>query len=220
MSSECGYCEMETPILEQIADDYNLDYLKIDATALSKDELSQVISELNIEGSTPTTVIVKNGEVISTQQGYLDGHDYVNFFVESGILVEGSLYLSEQYLNFIDFTTYKQLVNEDDKNIITIGQTACSYCTATRPVLSEIANEYGIQINYLDLRRISQDEQTEFFDMLSDMGYDEESYVKDGRFGTPLTVITKNGKILSYINGAQEKDTFVSSFKNEGIIEN
>ena len=49
-SSKCGYCELQTPILETLAEDYDIKYVDIDITKLSKEQKKKIDSKLNIEG--------------------------------------------------------------------------------------------------------------------------------------------------------------------------
>ena len=42
-SSECDYCELQTPVLENIAEDYDLDYLYIDKLKLPSKQKKEII---------------------------------------------------------------------------------------------------------------------------------------------------------------------------------
>lgn len=68
-SSQCGYCAMQTPILETLAKQYDLDYLEIDSIKLTTSERNTVLEKLGIEHATPTTVVVKNGKIVGFNEG-------------------------------------------------------------------------------------------------------------------------------------------------------
>ena len=47
---------------------------------LNQTQRDEILKKLNIEQSTPTTVVVENGKVVDTQVGYVAGKEYVEFF--------------------------------------------------------------------------------------------------------------------------------------------
>ena len=217
-SSTCSYCKMQTPILEQIATDNKLDYLKIDTTELTKEEIEKITQELDIEPSTPTTVVVKNGKVISTQVGYVDKEGMIEFLKKANVISNQNN--DTNSLTNINYTDYKEIINKKGKNIIVIGQTGCGHCTSVKPKLNEIINEYNIVINYLNLTDMNYNDRSNLVDGLGEIGYDEENYIEYGSFGTPLTLIIEDGKVISYVLGDQDKTTFVNTFKSTNIIKN
>lgn len=217
-SSECGYCSLETPILESIAEDYDIDYLYVDSAKLSSEQKKLVISKLDIEGATPTTVVVKNGRIIDTQVGYLDGTNYVEFFKNAGVVSEDAVYKDEQYLSFIDYSEYKELIDKGDIFVVVIGQTGCSHCIATKPVLNKIAGKYNIEINYIDITTLTEEDSSSLISGLKDLDYSDSEYLESGSIGTPLTLVIKNGKVVDYINGETTNSKFVKMFKSSGVI--
>ena len=217
-SSSCGYCKLETPIMEQIEKDYNIDYLTIDSTKLTKSDKEEILKKLDIEHATPTTIVVKNGKVLGTQVGYLDGGDMIEFLKEYNVLNKNAEYTPEKYLTFINYNQYTKILEQNSKYIITIGQTGCSHCIATKPVLNSIAKDYNITINYLNITEMTQSEMNSFINSLSEIGYDDEDFVSTGNFGTPLTLIIENGKIMSYVSGERPSVQYIKAFKKAGII--
>ena len=217
-SSECGYCSLETPILESIAEDYDIDYLYVDSSKLSSEQRKLVTSKLDIEGATPTTVVVKNGRIIDTQVGYLDGTNYVEFFKNAGVVSEDAVYKDEQYLSFIDYSEYKELIDKGDIFVVVIGQTGCSHCIATKPVLNKIAGKYNIEINYIDITTLTEEDSSSLISGLKDLDYSDSEYLESASIGTPLTLVIKNGKVVDYINGETTNSKFVKMFKSSGVI--
>ena len=217
-SSECSYCKLQTPVLETIAEDYDMDYLYIDVTKLSEEQKDEITEKLEIESSTPTTVIVENGEVIDTKVGYTEGNEYVQFFIDGGVLPKDAVYSKEQYITSIDFDEYKNLISEG-LHVIVIGQTGCSHCTAIKPALNSVGKDYKIKINYLNLTNIEEDDQSKFFDSLKTIEYNDPDFLEDGSFGTPLTLIVENGKVKSYLSGEKTISQLVREFKKQGLID-
>lgn len=218
-SSGCGYCELQTPILETIAKDYSLEYYSIDSSLLTKSQIEKITEILGIEGKTPTILIVEDGKVIDTQLGYTEGREFVEFLKENEILEDDAVYSKEQYITFINYEEYKELIKNKKKNIIVIGQTTCSHCIAIKPALNSVAHEYDLTINYLNLTKLTKEESTEFFESLEDIGYDDPEFIKKGSFGTPLTLIVKKGKVVNYISGLKTFSQLVREFTKAGLIE-
>ena len=212
-SSSCSYCSLQTPIMKQIKEDYNIDYLYIDATKLSKDDQKEILKSLKIEGSTPTIAVVKDDEVVDVNVGYMDGKSTVDFLKKNKILEDDATYKPEENLTMIDFNKYKELVSEDNTNVIVIGQTTCSHCIAVKPVLSRVAGNNNITINYLNLTDMSESEQTELVESLKSIGYADAD-----NLGTPLTLITKNNHLEGSIEGENPPSYFTREFKKYGVI--
>ena len=217
-SAGCSYCELQTPILETIAEDYDMDYLEIDSSTLGVKQKNEILEKLGIKQATPTTVIVENGKVIDVTEGYTEGSKYVEFFVSNEMIPEDAVYSEEAYLTFIDYKEYEDLIDESGKQIVVIGQTTCSHCIAIKPALNSVAEDYDIEINYLNLTEMTEEESNKFTDSLKKIEYDDPDFVEDGSFGTPLTLIIEKGKVIDYISGARTKSQLVREFKKSGLI--
>ena len=217
-SSGCGYCELQTPILETIAEDYDMEYFEIDASTLGTKQRNEILEKLGIEHATPTTIIVQKGKVIDKAVGYTDGQDYVEFFSSNEMIPEDAVYSQEANLTFIDYEDYEEIVDNTGTQIVVVGQTTCSHCIAIKPALIKVAGEYDLTINYLNLTEMSEDEYNSFSESLKEIEYNDPDFVESGSFGTPLTLIIENGKVKDYISGERTKSQLVREFKNNGLI--
>lgn len=217
-SSGCGYCELQTPILETIAEDYDMEYFEIDSSILGTKQRNEILEKLGIEHATPTTVIVENGKVIDKAVGYTDGQDYVEFFASNEMIPEDAVYSQEANLTFVDYEDYEEIIDNNGTQIIVVGQTTCSHCIAIKPALNSVAGEYDLTINYLNLTEMSEDEYNSFSESLKEIEYNDPDFVESGSFGTPLTLIIENGKVKDYISGERTKSQLVREFKKNGLI--
>ena len=217
-STTCGWCSLQTPVLETIAEDYDMDYLYVDTSKLGKKQQRDIAEKLNIEGSTPTTVIVEKGKVIDIAEGYNDGRDYVKIFADNELIPEDAVYSKDKNLTYIDIDEYEKTIAKSGTRIIVIGQTTCSHCIAIKPALNSIAGDYNIKIYYINVNELTQDEYNRFSESLKTVGYDDPDFVESGSFGTPLTLILKDGKVSSYISGERSKSQLVREFKKAGLI--
>lgn len=216
---DCSYCKLQTPILDEIAEEYDLKYYYVNSNKLTKRDIKKITNELDIKNETPITIIVEDGEVVDTQVGYLDGSAYTEFLKKNEILDSDAIYPGEKLINFVSFDEYKKIINASGKNIVVIGQTGCSHCTAIKPALNQVASEYDITINYLNLTDLKEEENSEFYKTLDQVQYNDPDYVNEGSFGTPLTLILENGKVIRYISGERTPSGLVREFTKAGIIE-
>lgn len=217
-SSGCGYCELQKPILETIAEDYDMDYLEIDSALLGAKQRNEIVKKLGIEGKTPTTVIVQNGKVIDIAVGYKDGSSYVKFFASNEMIPENAKYSEEAYITFIDYSDFEGMIDKNDTNVVVVGQTSCGHCIAFKPAINSVAEDYDVTINYLNLTEMTEDEYNSFTQDLKDIEYNDPDFVEKGSFGTPLTLIIENGKVKDYISGQRTKSQLVRELKRAGII--
>lgn len=218
-SATCGYCTLEKPIIENISNDYNMSYYPIDASTLSQDELNEIISALGIRGATPTTVIVKKGEVVATNEGYLDGKPYVEFFVKNGVLKEGSTYKEENKLKNIDYSEFEDVAKKDKTTLVYLDSSACQACIESRSILNKIADGNDFEINYLSAVSLSESEVNELVEKkLKDMGYDEETYVKESQIKIPLLLVIKNNKIKDYVLESTDEKEYTKVLEKYDFI--
>lgn len=217
-SSTCAYCTLQKPVLETISEDYDMEYLEIDAATLGTKQRNEIIEKLGIEGATPTTVIVQNGKVIDVAEGYTDGRYYVEFFASNELIPEDAVYSKENNITFITYDEYEEIIEKSGTNIVVIGQTTCSHCIAIKPALNKVAGEYELTINYLNLTEMTQTEYNNFQNSLKEIEYNDPDFVEEGSFGTPLTLIIKNGKVKDYISGQRTISQLVREFKKAGLI--
>ena len=210
-NSSDAYTSLQSPILESIVDDYNLNYLFIDKDSISSEEINYINKKLDVTDTTPVIAVVQNNEVIDTNEGFIDGIKLVEFFVESGLLEDDSEYNAEKNLTIIDYDKFNELYNSNDEFILVLGQTSCSHCIAVKPVLSYVAGKNNIVVNYIDLTNLNETEFNSLSQAIKDIGYTED-------IGTPLTLVIKEKKMLDYLSGEATPAKFTKLFKNTGII--
>lgn len=215
----CGACELQKPVLETVAEDYDIEYFSIDSIELSRTQRNEIIKKLEIEGSTPAIVIVENGKVIAEHTGYLEGTKLIKFFKENEIVPEDAVYSKEKYITYINYEEYKSLIRNDKTNIIVIGAASCGNCRTIKPALNSIGEDYNLTINYVDMDDFTQDEKQKFFESLEKIEYNDPEFLEDGSFGTPTTLIVENGKVQSYTIGAKTYSQLVREFTKVDLIE-
>ena len=128
---------------------------------------------------------------------------------------------------YIDVDKYISYMKDSEARIIYVAKPDCTFCQQETPIIKRIASKYNLTINYLDT--------TDFLehDDEGNVKYDEEGNAiktetgkkfvasaeeyKDG-WGTPNTIIVKDGKIVDGIYQYVEESELKTLFKNNGFI--
>lgn len=218
-SSQCGYCVAQKPIVEALAKEYKFDYLYMDYLELSSDaEISLVIDELGIEGSTPASVVVQDGKVLNTWVGYVDGKGYLDNLVNSGLIDKNATYDLESEFVSIKYDKFLSLLKDSETSAVIVDMPTCAVCYEERIALNELAKEYDLKLYQMSAQSLSDEEIEEFSDKLGDWGYDNEEYEETGQVEVPLLLFVKDGKIKTYKVGYTEDDDLEALFEKAGLI--
>jgi len=84
----CSACNSAKPVLSDIAGEKKIAIHYLNITDLNEEDglaLTESFEELGEDFGTPYTMIVQDGKIVSTQQGYLDKDSFISFFQEHGI---------------------------------------------------------------------------------------------------------------------------------------
>lgn len=205
----CSWCQLFHPYLDFMNKNYDLDYLYVDTNKLTASSFNKLLDKIGVDKSnfgTPLTVVVNGGSVVDSLNGYVDETKLLDF-VKKYNFVSSDVKLP---LNYVDYSGYKKILKSEDAKILVIGQTTCTYCIKAKPILSQIAIDHGIKINYLNITELSEEESSKFNSSLD--------YLSDNDWGTPLTLIIKNGEVIDSANGLLDYDGYVKLFKDNGFI--
>lgn len=209
----------ELDYLIQIAKDYKIDYLALDNSLLNSKNRAEVEETLGIQGVNATTVVVKDQQIVSVQEGFLESNRLVEFLIKAGILNKDSKYKPVDNIKFINYDEYLEILSNKKKNIIVVGEAGCEYCIISKPILNNISKGYKLDINYIDVIEFNEDNYKDFFTNLKDLGYDDKEYLENNNFSMPTIFIVDNGKITSYLAGANTLEKYIEYFKENGFIE-
>ncbi len=193
---------------------YFIDYDKLSSS--EKDEIFGTSEEKS------AFVFYVNGEYLTTLYGEKTIDD-----LEPYITAYSSNTMSPNLTNYKvleDASSYEKLVKS--KKTVTMavfGRDTCFYCNQFKIVYNQVAGEYGVDIYYFDSDSYDEDEYTAIMDMglkipASCSSTGEEVDLQPG-FGTPLTLFTKNGKVIDCINGYVGKSELLTKLQTVGILE-
>ena len=116
----------------------------------------------------------------------------------------------EESINYLSYQQYEDILNGDTPTLVVLTQTGCSHCERAKEVFKKINDKYSYVINVLNITDLDKEERNSLIESLS--------YLKEEQWGTPLSLVLKNGKIVEKLNGYREFDDYVEFLKNNGMI--
>lgn len=216
--------EIKSIIDKHTQSDYAVSGYYINAKELSKEELTSLT---NSASSTSAYVFISNGEVIKTITDKLDSKTLNKYVDEYTVYTNNKLNGISKDLSYYktlkSAKAYKKLVEE--KKLVTMavfGRDSCFYCNQFKPVYNTVAEEYNLDIYYFDSDSYDSTEYTKIMNMgliipASCSDTQKEVELSQG-FGTPLTLFTKNGKVIDCISGYVGKKELISKLETVGMI--
>ena len=112
----------------------------------------------------------------------------------------------KSHLIDIDYDKFTELIKGNEKSVVMVGRPTCSHCVAFKPVITKVANDYEIDIYYLNTDEIlDEDDFNDLWDFI------EAS-------GTPTTVIVGENKLISGQEGEMTREKLVSWLGENGVI--
>ncbi len=199
--------EYQTQILKSICEEYGINFVKIDAYLLSYKQKEKINSIFQISSvDDQILILIKNKNILSSIRGEYRKSYYLDEFYKFKFIDT-----IDNYIDNIDYDCFKNLISDQNKNVIIIGKDECKYCDEVIAALNPIIINYNINISYLNINSLDSDIAKKVQEDILRLGY------KDG-FTTPITLITENSKLIDYVIGASNSDYFIDIFKENGII--
>lgn len=102
----------------------------------------------------------------------------------------------------------KSALSDKEKKFVFLGSEYCGWCNYQKPILKYLVYKYDVEINYLNVGEMTEDE----FNTLSSLHEDLAS------FGTPTFLVLENGKITTVDSGARGTKAMISLLTQAGFI--
>ena len=112
-------------------------------------------------------------------------------------------------LNSINIEQYLEMLKGAETKVIYIGRPTCGHCVRQKPIMENIKFEYDVEINYLNTDEFDENAMNQLIS--------SNEYFSEG-FGTPLTLIVKDNKIVDKAVGETSKEEMVDLFKKYSLI--
>lgn len=129
---------------------------------------------------------------------------------ENPLLEEGEEITEEEKgeLTSITYEDLKNALSNNEKKFIMLGTEWCGWCSYQKPILQHLVYKYNIEIDYLNLENLSEDDQTDLANL-------HESLAS---FGTPTFIIIENGEVSVVETGARGISSMVELLQTNGFI--
>lgn len=125
----------------------------------------------------------------------------------------------------VDVKGAVDLFNSKKTYVLYIGKSSCGACVSFLPRLNQVADEYGVTIQYLDINNVAKDSEG-YNDLVKKMNFEttvtNNGKEQKGTFGeflgyTPMTVIIQKGKQVDGAIGAIGVEALQAVFDEYGI---
>lgn len=183
-------------------------------------EKEKIEEKYSIMLNNDTILLFVDGKYVASMEDSNVDRTYIDFIDK---YMYGKIIASERaYKVAKDADEYIDKVKSKEYTIGVIGYEDCSYCRLYLPVINNIAKNYKLDIYYFD--RDSYDEAE--FQKVIDLDFEipakcntlgEVKKMSEG-FAKPMTLITKDGKLVDCIKGYVTEDEVVSLLKQYKII--
>lgn len=202
--------------------DTNKSKHKITVGAININELSTENRESILKEDYPDKgwLILKNGivyTVLEQEATPKDIEEQINLYYYNIIPEEQIAYLTAK-----NAANYKKAINSKEIIMTVFGRSTCSWCVEFKPIYNEMAATHNLKIYSFDSDVYNEKEYNKIMDIglivpkkCTQSGEDEKLSVN---FPTPLTIFTKDGKVIDCISGYLPKDNLEATLKEVGMI--
>lgn len=199
--------ENQDEMFRQIAEEYSIDYKKIDAYLLSGKQQEKINSLLGISTvENQILILIKDNKMIANIRGPHRKNTYIQTLYDVNFINE-----LESKINKIDYNAYKTLLNSNEKNIIVIGIENNKDSNDVITNLNKIIYSYDIEVNYINIEDTNSELSSKVKEKLENIGY-------TGNFSIPIVVIVESGKVLDFAIGNSNEEHFIDIFIENGVI--
>ena len=186
-------------------------------TYLNKEQLSEILS---IVLDNNLQILFVDGKFKATTKDLKTYNEYKSFFDEN---IYNKIPTSKKFYKVASTAQdYIDLVNSKNYTVAVIGYEGCSYCNLYLPVFNKVAEENDLDIYYFDSDNYDPSE----FQKVINLNFTipakcntkgEVKTMKDG-FAKPMTLITKNGKLVDCIKGYVKESELVDTLSKYKLI--
>lgn len=125
--------------------------------------------------------------------------------IELPVALEGDAGFNE-----ITYSNYLEKIDSNEPFLVVIVKDGCGYCEMYEPILKEVADEYNLPINYINLTNLSEEEYNNLAQ--------SNAYLKKNQWGTPTTLFMLGDSVIDSIGGYVDKDKFVDFVKENFVV--
>lgn len=184
--------------LKKFIEEKDLSIKYVDTNSLTDEQKEKVFNDTNQKEK---LVFISKG----TEETYTS--DYSTFSLTNEFINKNII---QNTLVEIDIENYLKLIKSNGKHIIFIGRETCSWCQKYKPIMKSVAEEYNITLYYIDTDKFVNDDWNRFTS--------SEKYLQEEKWGTPLTFLYSDGKLVDIIGGYVEANDVYDFLQKYGVI--
>lgn len=198
----------------------DIDVASVNTKELSKDDKAALVETSKLFAEGETYVFAINNEVRYVTNEKVDESN-INKYVDK--YVNNTIADSEiAYKTVSTYKAFMKVVDSKEPAMIVLGRNTCSWCNKFKPIYNEVAAENNAKIYYIDSDSFDSTEYSKI--LKSDLkipascsSTGKEQSLSEG-FGTPLTLLTKKGKVTGCISGFVNKTNLIKKLQSVGNI--
>ncbi len=205
----CSYCTYMEPTLDSLKEEFGFEYTYINSDEISSTILEEIVTTMvpgtNMEEfGTPFIAVVKNGETIAYNPGYMPEEDLYDFLIKAEFLTE------EQQLT-LNYIEAEELVetSKTGKNLYVLATPVNFAVIEMLDGLKQISNEENITFNVIDIR-VQEDADL----IASTFSLYQES---SSNITIPSAIIVENGEITAELTYTSV-ESFKALLENNGML--
>ena len=92
----------------------------------------------------------------------------------------------------ITYNEFASQVKSKETFVIFIGSATCSHCDDFKPILSQVIEDYDLDVKYIDLSKVSEAQYSEVKKKVDLSGTPTLSYIEEGNCDTSKNLVGSN----------------------------
>ena len=183
--------------LKSFTSENNVKIRYIDSSSLTEEEKKEILDK----DETKKLIFINNGKEEIYKKDF-SKFSLTNEFINQNIL--------DNTLVEVDIDNYLKLIKSKGNHIVFIGRETCSWCQKYKPVMKNVAKDNNITLYYIDTDKFEGEDWNNFTA--------SESYLTEKQWGTPLTFLYKDGKLVDTIGGYVDESAVHEFLVKNGVI--
>ncbi len=179
--------------VQDVAKDYNLIISFLDSDENENKDLKK-----------GTLYGYEKGKETYKYSGDFDSYKFAESLVEKGISLKGHV--------TVTLDEYKKIMKEKGYHLMFIGRETCGYCTQFKDAIKEALQDRNFIVYYIDTDTFESEDE-----------YDEliatDKYMSENEWGTPLSLLYKDGKRIDVLNGYVPADELIQFLEKNKVVD-
>ncbi len=199
--------EKQNEFFEDIAKDFSINYIRIDAYYLSNKQQEKINNILNISlVDDQVLILVKENKMVANIRGVHRKNTFIENMYEVNFINE-----LEDKIEKIEYDDIDDALNSSEKNILLIGCSSIKDSNDIYNLLNKMIYNYDLSVKYIDIEKEDTNLYNKVKEKIEDIGY-------NGAFSLPLVVIIESNNVIDYAIGNSKEEFFIDMFIENGVI--